>query len=120
MTLHLFLSLIFVASKGFLYSVKKVLNILAVLIFINFLALPSIAKVLDFELPQTNMVFTEEEESHSSAASLFEKNIPKTLNVHEFLKFFPAVEIANISFPEWVETTNLSPYLSIVSPPPEF
>lgn len=82
------------------------------------MALPSIAVFLDIELPPTNVIVSEEE-THSSGISLvYEKTIPGTLNVHDFLKFFAAAA-HNGAFLLTDDSIHLSPYLSIFSPPPE-
>lgn len=97
---------------------KKLLNILVLLIFVNFTALPGIAKVFGWEIPQTNMIVSEEE-NHSAAQSVvFEKVIPQPLNVHDFLRFFETVSHEK-AFVMLNDGVHLSPYLTIFSPPPE-
>ena len=81
------------------------------------MALPSIAAVFGFDLPQTNVILSEEE-NHSSSVTVFEKTIPRTLNVHDFIKFFethPQKE----AFAAFDDSFRMKPYLSIFSPPPE-
>ena len=82
------------------------------------MALPSIAALLDIELPQSNMILSEEENHSSSSFVVFEKTIPKTLNVHDFIKFFESNSYRK-AFILQDENIHLSPYLSIFSPPPE-
>lgn len=99
-------------------QLKKFWNILVLLIFVNFMALPSIAVLLDIELPQTNVIVSEEETHSSGLTLLYEKTIPGTLNVHDFLKFFSDAAL-NGAFLLADDSIHLSPYLSIFSPPPE-
>ena len=107
---------IFVPSKN--NFLKKFWNILVLLIFVNFMALPSIATVFDFEISQTNVVLSEEE-THSSAASIvYEKTIPKTMNIHDFIKFFETTSNQK-AFVLTDDSSHISPYLLIFSPPPE-
>lgn len=87
------------------------------MIFINFMALPSIATLFDFELPQTNIIISEEE-NHSSSLTVFEKTIPRTLNVHDFLKFFEP-DHSQLSFDANDDPASLNPLRTIFSPPPE-
>lgn len=95
---------------------KNFRSIIVLLVFVNFMALPSIAVVFGFDLPQTNIVVAEEE-NHNSV-TIFEKTIPKTLNVHDFIKFFEA-DSRNKEFISHNDTFRISPYLNIFSPPPE-
>ena len=57
------------------------------------MALPSIATLLDFKIPQTNVIISEEE-THSPSFVVYEKAIPKMLDVHEFVKFFETRKLA--------------------------
>ena len=97
---------------------KKFWNILVLAIFVNFIALPSIASVIGFDLPQTNVIISEEETHSSFSFIVYEKAIPKTLNVHDFIKFFETDSKNNL-FNLKDDNVHLSPYLSIFSPPPE-
>lgn len=95
----------------------KFLSILVLTIFLNFMALPSIATVFGWELPQTNVVLNEEE-THSKTISVFEKAIPSTFDVNDFLTFCEndfQYHIFNIQD----EAIHISPYISVFSPPPE-
>lgn len=98
--------------------VKKLWNILVLIIFVNFTALPCIAEVFNFDIPQTNMIVSEEENHSSTSLIVYEKTIPKTLNVHDFIKFFESNSYRK-AFVLQDENIHLSPYLSIFSPPPE-
>lgn len=98
---------------------KRFLNILVVLIFVNFLALPSIAKVFDIHITTTNIIFSEEENTVSQGFVYSEKNIPKTLYIHDYIKFFEPIKNPK-KFTQNNEDTHVSPHLSIFSPPPEF
>ena len=95
----------------------KLWSIIALTVFLNFMALPSIATLFDWDLPTTNVVISEEETQHSPLV-INEKTIPKTLNVHDFLKFFERDFSAN-SFICADDSVHLSPFLTIFSPPPE-
>lgn len=96
---------------------KKFWNILVLMVFVNFLAAPAIALVFGVELPQTNLIISEEE-THSGSLTLFEKTVPDTLNVHDFIKFFTTVSHKG-KFVLYDDPIHLTPYLSIFSPPPE-
>jgi len=98
-------------------EMKRFVNILVLAVFVNFMVLPTIAGLMDIEIPQTAIVMSEEE-NHSSSASFFEKTIPNQLNVHDFLKFFSAAIFRKLHFIT-DDNFHLSPYLSIFSPPPE-
>ena len=78
------------------------------------MALPSIATLLDIELPQSNMIISEEENHSSSSFVVFEKTIPKTLNVHDFIKFFETSHKKE-AFLLADDSIHLTPYLSIFS-----
>lgn len=81
------------------------------------MALPSLATIFDFDIPQTNIVISEEE-THSSSFTVYEKTIPKTLNVHDFIRFFETSNLKK-AFPVKNDRLHLTPYLSVFSPPPE-
>lgn len=98
---------------------KRLLNLLVLFIFLNFLALPSIATALGLEVPITNIVLTEEENTLSHGSFFSEKTIPRTLNIHDFIKFFEPVKNPK-KFTQTEEDFHLSPHLTIFSPPPEF
>ncbi|HAI79703.1 MAG TPA: hypothetical protein DCL65_01570 [Chryseobacterium sp.] len=95
----------------------KLWSIITLTVFLNFMALPSIATFFDWDLPATNMVISEEETQHSPLV-INEKTIPGTLNVHDFLKFFET-DRSNRSFICADDSVHLSPFLTIFSPPPE-
>ncbi len=86
------------------------------LVFVNFIAMPTVAVVFGFELPQTNVVVAEEE-SHAGSV-VYEKIIPKTISIYDFLDFTEA-QSRLLSIVNYDERIHLSPYLSIFSPPPE-
>lgn len=71
-----------------------------------------------FEIPQTNVVISEEETHSAQSFVVYEKAIPKVLNVHDFLKFaeHPA-DLAKHSLSN--DALFAPPYFSISSPPPE-
>jgi len=66
----------------------KYWSIITLLVFLNFTALPGIAAVFGWELPRTNVVINEEEQHSTNTIVIYEKTIPKTLNIHDFIKFF--------------------------------
>lgn len=97
----------------------KFWSILTLLFIINFTALPSIAAVCGWKLQRTNVIINEEEtHSHYSSFTVYEKTLPKTLNVHDFLKFFKPTFEQN-TFTLIDDDFHLSPFLTIFSPPPE-
>lgn len=96
---------------------KHFWNILVLGIFINFLAAPTLAMAFNVELPQTNVMITEEE-THPSPVTFSEKTIPETLNVHDFLKFYHSASTVK-AFLSADEHLAASPYQNVVSPPPE-
>ncbi len=81
------------------------------------MALPSIATLLDFKIPQTNVIISEEE-THSPSFVVYEKAIPKMLDVHEFVKFFETVS-SDRPFVLTDDEPHLSVHSTIISPPPE-
>ncbi|MCI3938031.1 hypothetical protein MQX03_12535 [Chryseobacterium aahli] len=98
----------------------KFWSIITLMIVLNFTALPSIAAVADWDIMTTNVIVNEEEtHSHySSLFSVYEKTLPKTLDVYDYLKFFEP-DIEGRSFTLIDDDFHLSPLLSIFSPPPE-
>jgi len=96
----------------------KYLSIITLTIFLNFTALPGIAAMFGWELPRTNVVISEEEHSHSNTLVIYEKTIPKTMDIHDFLKFYEADTHNKIAV-SWKSTLYFPPSLSIFSPPPE-
>ncbi|GAA5093135.1 hypothetical protein GCM10023210_23050 [Chryseobacterium ginsengisoli] len=97
----------------------KLWSIITLLFFLNFTALPSIAAVFGWDLTRTNVIVNEEEpHSHATTFTVYEKTLPKTLDVFDYLKFFePSVE--DKSFILIDDSFHLSPLLTIFSPPPE-
>ena len=95
----------------------KIWSIITLTVFLNFMALPSIAVALGWDLPATNVVISEEESQHSPLV-INEKTVPDTLNVHDFIKFFQA-DLNSQSFLCADDSVHLSPFLTIFSPPPE-
>ena len=94
----------------------KLWSTLTLLVFLNFMALPSIATVLKWDLPQTNVVLSEEEKHATFVVN--EKALPNVLNVHDFLKFFET-NLQGEKFSIANDNVHCSPYLTIFSPPPE-
>lgn len=95
----------------------KFWSILTLFVFINFTALPTVAAILDWDLPQTALM-ANEEENHSSNFSITEKTLPETLDVHKFIKFFQS-DISQKDFVTTNESLFIPPHISIISPPPE-
>lgn len=97
----------------------KFWSIITLLFVLNFTALPSIAAIVGWKIPTTNVIVNEEEtHSHYSSFTVYEKTLPKTLNVHDFLKFFEP-DLERKSFVLTDDSFHLSPFLTIFSPPPE-
>lgn len=99
----------------------KLWSIITLLFFLNFTALPSIAAVFGWDLTRTNVVINEEEpHSHPSTFIVYEKTLPKTLDVFDYLKFYePSLALEDRSFVLIDDSFHLSPLLTIFSPPPE-
>lgn len=95
----------------------KFWSILTLLIFLNLTALPSIAALAGWKLPQTNITLNEEE-NHANTFTINEKTLPKTLDVSDFLKFFES-DLEKNAFVVSDDWPHGSPSLSILSPPPE-
>lgn len=108
-------------QKSFLTKKKrmKFWSTITLMFFINFLALPSIAKIVDWDIAQTNVIVSEEE-THSSSTSIvvYEKALPKVLNVHDFLKFFES-DFQGKKFQLTNDDFHSGPLLTLFSPPPE-
>jgi hypothetical protein len=97
----------------------KFWSIVTFLIFLNFTALPSIAAVAGWDLNQTNVTVNEEEpHSHPMSLIVYEKTLPKPLDVFDYLKFFEPSQKTQ-SFVLIDDSFHLSPLLTIFSPPPE-
>jgi hypothetical protein len=95
----------------------KLGSIISLLIFLNFMALPSIASLCKWELPTSNVVLSEEETSHAPLV-INEKSLPKILSIHDFLKF-SNFKKDRTSFSLADHSIHLSIYLAIFSPPPD-
>ena len=95
----------------------KFWSIITLTVSLNFMALRRMATIFNWDLPTSNVVISEEETQHAPLV-INEKNIPKTLNVHDFLKFF-GNDLYRRSFDMMDDSVHLSPFLTIFSPPPE-
>ncbi|MDQ1159717.1 hypothetical protein QE422_000085 [Chryseobacterium sp. SORGH_AS 447] len=97
----------------------KLWSIVTLVFFLNFTALPGMAAVFGWDLTRTNVVINEEEpHSHPTSFIVYEKALPKTLDVFDYLKFFePSNE--EKSFVPLDDSFHLSPLLTLFSPPPE-
>lgn len=96
----------------------KFWSIITLTVFLNFTALPGIAAVFGWELPRTNVVINEEETHSGTILINFEKAIPKTLDIHDFLKFYETNIHKKITVSRG-SALYFPPALSIFSPPPE-
>ncbi len=98
----------------------KFWSIITLMIVLNFTALPSIAAIADWNIIKTNVIVNEEEtHSHySSLFSVYEKTLPKTLDVFDYVKFLEP-DLEGGSFLLVDDTFHLPPFLTIFSPPPE-
>ncbi|MBA5246851.1 hypothetical protein H1R16_08740 [Marnyiella aurantia] len=96
----------------------RIWSLITLAIFLNFMALPSMAATLGWDIPVSTVMVSEEETQHGPLV-LHEKTIPSTLNVHDFLKLIGA-DLLSSSFLLADDSVHLSPFLSIFSPPPEF
>ena len=96
----------------------KFFSIITLMVFLNFTALPGIAALMGWELPKTNVIINEEEQHANNTIVIYEKTIPKTLDIHEFIKFFE-LDHHNVINVNWETIPYIPPHLSIFSPPPE-
>lgn len=97
----------------------KLWSIITLVLFLNFTALPGMAAVFGWDLSRTNVVINEEEpHSHPVSFIVYEKTLPKTLSVFDYLKFFEPSSQEK-SFVLIDDSFHLSPLLTIFSPPPE-
>lgn len=95
----------------------KFWNIPILIFFINFLIMPSIISVFNLDIPQNNIIIAEEE-VHTPGNYFTEKNIPKTLNIKDFIEALEE-QTQRIAHNTYTERYFLSPYISIISPPPD-
>ena len=92
---------------------------MTLLFFLNFTALPGMAAVFGWDLSRTNVVINEEEpHSHPASFTVYEKTLPKTLNVFDYLRFYEPSSNEK-SFVLIDDSFHLSPLLTLFSPPPE-
>ncbi|WP_294200540.1 hypothetical protein [uncultured Chryseobacterium sp.] len=97
----------------------KLWSIITLVFFLNFTALPGMAAVFGWDLTRTNVVISEEEpHSHPSSFIVYEKTLPKPLDVFDYLKFFEHSSEVK-SFVLIDDSFHLSPLLTLFSPPPE-
>lgn len=94
----------------------KFWSIITLTVFLNFMALPSIAAIFQWDLPTSNVVVSEEETQHPPLV-INEKTVPKTLNINDFLKFNES-DLYRKSFILLDDSIHLSPFITIFSPPP--
>ncbi len=96
----------------------KYWSIITLTVFLNFTALPGIAAIFGWELPRTNMVINEEEQHAHTSIVINEKTIPKTMDIHDFIRFFESDTHKQIVV-SWDSGLYFPPTLSTFSPPPE-
>jgi len=97
----------------------KFWSIMTLFFVLNFTALPSVAAVFGWKIIRTNIIVNEEEpHSHASSFIVYEKTLPKTLNVFDYVKFVEQ-DLTRKSFVLIDDDFHLSPLLSLFSPPPE-
>lgn len=97
----------------------KFWSIITLLFFLNFTALSSIAAIAGWKIQRTNVIVNEEEpHSHYSSFSVYEKTLPKTLSVYDYVKFFEP-DLEGSRFVMTDDSFHHSPLLTIFSPPPE-
>ncbi len=94
----------------------KLGSTISLLIFLNFIALPSIATVFKWELPITNVVISEEKSQHSPLM-INEKSLPKIFNINDFLIFLKN-DLPRKLYILIDDSRHRSPFRSIFSPPP--
>lgn len=94
----------------------KLLSLLLLSVFLNFMALPILAPVFHWDTTTSKLVLSEEE-THPSPFIINEKTLPKKLDVHDFLIFFES-DLDGQNFCETDDAIHLSPLLTIFSPPP--
>lgn len=96
----------------------KYLSIFAVVIFINFTALPSLAVLFDWDIPTLSNNISEEEVK-DNIANFNEKLPPAPYRINDY--FLQSTNLVDRK-PIYIErriSIHLSPYISIFSPPPE-
>lgn len=97
----------------------KFWSVIVLAIFFNFTALPGIAEVMKWNIPTTNIIINEEEpQSHFISFILYEKTLPKTLDIFDYVKFLE-FDPRKLSFVLIDDFFHLSPLLTLFSPPPE-
>lgn len=97
----------------------KFWSIIVLTFFLNFTALPSIAAIAGWNIQRTNIIINEEEpHSHASSLIVYEKTLPKPLDVFDYLKFSEP-DLQGMSFVLVDDSFQLGPLLTIFSPPPE-
>ncbi|PZU91385.1 MAG: hypothetical protein DI529_00925 [Chryseobacterium sp.] len=96
----------------------KHLSIITLMVFLNFTALPGVAVIFGWDLPRTNVVINEEEQHSNNTIIIYEKTIPKMMDIHDFIKFFELDTHKKITVSRETKLY-FPPQLSIFSPPPE-
>lgn len=101
----------------------KAINILLLFVFMNFLSAPTVASVLDIDLPTSGFSMSEEEENHSQTKKnnpVTEEEELKYLSLY-FTPFFNSdSKYTNEFHAETKHSINDDLVLKIPSPPPEF
>lgn len=94
----------------------KFWSIFILTFFINFTVMPSIIAVFDLDTHQNNTVLAEEE-VHNNPVKITEKALPKPLNINDFIKVIDEQNQKQDFV--YLQRGFISPYISIISPPPE-
>ncbi|WP_228444851.1 hypothetical protein [Chryseobacterium echinoideorum] len=87
-------------------------------IFVNFIVLPSLAVMFDWNLTTLNNNIIEEEVKNNTA-NFNEKFPPKPYKCSDYILLKQSIENKKNKFVQRDVSTHLSPFISIFSPPPE-
>lgn len=94
----------------------KFWSILVLTFFLNFTIMPSVIAVLGVDI-QENSIVLAEEEVHTNSVEITEKALPKPLNINDFIKIVDEQNQEKDFV--YTERELISPFISIISPPPE-
>ncbi|MDY3317159.1 hypothetical protein PG637_06585 [Riemerella anatipestifer] len=93
-------------------------SILLLMIFLNFMALPSIAKVFGEDISSVTFTISEEETSSGEASLFSEKMISEAMSLQGFSSLSSYEYISQV-FVSIDDVAYLSPFLSVHYTPPE-
>ncbi|PST44278.1 hypothetical protein CYV15_06580 [Riemerella anatipestifer] len=91
---------------------------LLLMIFLNFMALPSIAKMFGEDISTVTFTISEEETQSGKATSFSEKMISEAVSLQDFFSV-PNYRHSNKVFVGSDDVAHLSPFLSVHYTPPE-